>query len=221
MKSMFKMLLSGVLGLAVIGAMMFVPAGTFNYWQAWVILAVTVISSWIMSIYFLRTNPAVLQRRQVTLESRSVQKLLIGVAVLFYVGMVVLSALDHRFGWSEVPTAVCLVGALLVAVAFSGVTLVLAQNSHAALTIRVEESQSLISTCLYGKVRHPMYTCNTLVMIGNPLALGSYWGLVFVIPMSLVFALRIRDEEKLLQEELDGYRQYMQKVPSRVVPGIW
>ena len=97
----------------------------------------------------------------------------------------------------------------------------LAQNSHASLTIRVEESQSLVSTGLYGKVRHPMYTCNALMMVSNPLALGSYWGLVFVIPMFLVFALRIRDEEKLLQEELDGYRQYMEKVPSRVVPGIW
>jgi protein-S-isoprenylcysteine O-methyltransferase Ste14 len=135
--------------------------------------------------------------------------------------MVVLSALDHRFGWSVVPTAISLVGVVLLAVAFNGFTLVLAQNSHAAWTVRVEESQPLISTGLYGVVRHPMYTCNALMMVGNPLALGSYWGLVFVIPMSLVFALRIRDEEKLLQEELDGYRQYMQKVPSRVVPGIW
>ena len=98
-----QMLLSGFIALALIGAMMFVPAGTFNYWQAWLVLAVTVISSWIMSIYFLRTNPAVLQRRQVTLESRSVQKALIGVAFVFFAAMVVLSALDHRFGWSHVP----------------------------------------------------------------------------------------------------------------------
>jgi protein-S-isoprenylcysteine O-methyltransferase Ste14 len=221
MKSIFKMLLSGLLGLAVIGAVMFVAAGTFNYWQAWVVLAIWVISSWIMSIYFLRTDPAVLQRRQLTSESRPVQKVLIGGAVLCVAGMIVLSALDHRFGWSVVPTAISLVGAVLFAVAFNGFTLVLAQNSHAAFTVRVEESQPLISTGLYGLVRHPMYTCNTLVMVGIPLALGSYWGLVFIIPIFLLFALRIRDEEKLLQEELGGYREYMQKVPSRVVPGIW
>jgi protein-S-isoprenylcysteine O-methyltransferase Ste14 len=221
MKSIFKMLLSGLLGLAVFGALMFVPAGTFNYWQAWVVLAVTVISSWIMSIYFLRTDPAVLQRRQLTSESRPVQKVLIGGVVLCWAGMVVLSALDHRFGWTVVPTAICLVGAVLLAVGLNSVTLVLAQNSHAALTIRVEESQPLISTGLYGVVRHPMYTCNAFLMVGNPLALGSYWGLVFNIPLFLLFALRIRDEEKLLQEELDGYREYMRKVPSRLVPGIW
>lgn len=221
MKSILRMLLSGLLGFALVGALMFVPAGTFNYWQAWLVLAVSVVSSWIMSIYFLRTDPAVLQRRQVTRESRSVQKVLIGGAFLLYAGMVVLSALDHRFGWSGVPTAVSLLGAVLLAVGFNGVTVVLAQNSHAAMTIRVEESQPLISTGLYGVVRHPMYTCNALIMIGNPLALGSYWGLTFVVPFFVVFALRIRDEERLLQEELDGYRQYMQKVSSRVVPGIW
>ena len=221
MKSILKMLLSGILGLAVIGALMFVPAGTFNYWQAWVVLAVTVISSWIMSVYFLRTNPSVLQRRQLTRESRSVQKVLIGGAVLCWAGMVVLSALDHRFGWTVVPTAISLVGAVLLAVGFNGVTLVLAQNSHASMTIRVEESQPLISTGLYGMVRHPMYTFNAFVMVGTPLALGSYWGILFVIPSLLVFALRIRDEEKLLQEELDGYQEYMQKVPHRLVPGIW
>jgi protein-S-isoprenylcysteine O-methyltransferase Ste14 len=140
---------------------------------------------------------------------------------LCWAGMVVLSALDHRFGWTVVPTAICLVGAVLLAVGLNSVTLVLAQNSHAALTIRVEESQPLISTGLYGVVRHPMYTCNAFLMVGNPLALGSYWGLVFNIPLFLLFALRIRDEEKLLQEELDGYREYMRKVPSRLVPGIW
>jgi hypothetical protein len=106
MKSIFKMLLSGLLGLAVIGAVMFAAAGTFNYWQAWVVLAVWVISSWIMSIYFLRTDPAVLQRRQLTSESRPVQKVLISSAVLCVAGMLVLSALDHRFGWSVVPTAI-------------------------------------------------------------------------------------------------------------------
>lgn len=221
MKSIFKMLLSGILWLAVIGALMFVPAGTFNYWQAWMVLAVTVISSWIMSIYFLRTHPAVLQRRQVSRESRSVQKVFLSAAVLCWAGMVVLSGLDHRFGWTEVPTAICLVGAVLLAVGFNGFTLVLAQNSHASITIRVEDSQPLISTGLYGVVRHPMYTCNAFVMVGNPLALGSYWGLVFVIPIFLLFAVRIRDEEKLLQEELDGYHEYMQKVPHRLMPGIW
>ncbi len=221
MTSMLKMLMTSVVGLAAFGALMFVPAGTFNYWQAWLVLAVTVISSWIMSIYFLRTDPEVLQRRQLTPESRPLQKLLIGIAFVCWGAMIVVSSLDHRFGWSEVPPVVCLVGAALLAAGLNGITLVLVQNSHAATTIRVEESQTLISTGLYGMVRHPMYTCNAFIMLGNPLALGSYWGLVFVVPIVLVFALRIRDEEALLREELDGYHQYMQQVPRRLVPGVW
>jgi protein-S-isoprenylcysteine O-methyltransferase Ste14 len=137
------------------------------------------------------------------------------------VAMVVVSALDYRFGWSPVPTGICLVGDVLVAVGLGVVVLVIIQNSYAAATVRVEAGQQLVSTGLYGMVRHPMYAGNVIMMVGVPLALGSYWGLVFVIPGLLVLALRIRDEEKLLQEELDGYREYTQKVRYRLVPGMW
>jgi protein-S-isoprenylcysteine O-methyltransferase Ste14 len=99
--------------------------------------------------------------------------------------------------------------------------LVVIQNSHAAATVRVEEDQQLVSTGLYGLARHPMYTGNLSLIVGIPLALGSYWGLVFVIPGLIVLTLRIHDEEKLLQEELDGYREYTQKVRYRLVPYLW
>jgi protein-S-isoprenylcysteine O-methyltransferase Ste14 len=135
--------------------------------------------------------------------------------------LVVVSALDHRFGWSQVPTAICLVGDVLVAVGLGVAMQVLIQNSHAAATIRVEAGQTLVSTGLYGLVRHPMYTGNVIVMVGTPLALGSYWGLVFIVSGLIVLGLRIRDEEKLLQEELDGYREYTRKVRSRLVPLMW
>lgn len=218
---MMRMLLTSGLGFVAFGALMFVPAGTFNYWQAWLVLAVSVVSAWILSIYFLRTDPAVLQRRQMTRESRPLQKVLIGIAFACWAGMVVVSSLDHRYGWSEVPTVICLVGAAVLAAGLNGSTLVVAQNAHAATTIRVEESQPLVSSGLYGMVRHPMYTCNAFVMVGTALTLGSYWGIVFVVPVMLIFAIRIRDEEELLREELEGYRQYMQKVPRRLVPGVW
>jgi protein-S-isoprenylcysteine O-methyltransferase Ste14 len=150
-----------------------------------------------------------------------VQKVLIVGGYLSLAGMFVVSVLDHRFGWSPVPTAICLVGDVLAAVGIVVQMLVVIQNSHAAATVRVEAGQTLISTGLYGLVRHPMYTGNVIMMIGIPLALGSYWGLVFVIPGLLVLALRIRDEEKLLQEELDGYREYTRKVRYRLVPCMW
>ena len=135
--------------------------------------------------------------------------------------MIVVSALDHRFGWSSVPTAISLVGDVLVAIGLGVVVLVIIQNNHAATTVRVEEGQKVVSTGLYGLVRHPMYTGNLIMMIGIPLAVGSYWGLVFVVAGLIVLASRIRDEEKLLREELTGYREYTQKVRYRLVPSMW
>jgi protein-S-isoprenylcysteine O-methyltransferase Ste14 len=222
-KAISKTLVFGVVQLVVLGLLLFLPAGTFNYWQAWVFLVVA-ISTWILSIYLLRANPVALQRRMrggPTAETRMVQKVVMGGFWLSLATMFVVSALDHRFGWSPVPTAICLVGDVLVAVGLGVVMLVVMQNSYAAVTVRVEAGQKLVSTGLYGLVRHPMYTGNVIMMVGIPLALGSYWGLVFVVPGLIVLALRIRDEEKLLQEELDGYREYTQQVRYRLVPGMW
>ena len=156
-----------------------------------------------------------------TAETRMAQKVVIAGLYLSLAAMVVVSALDHRFGWSPVPTAICLVGDVLVAVGLGVSAAVVIQNSYAAATVRVKEGQKVVSTGLYGLVRHPMYTGNVIMMIGIPLALGSYWGLIFVAPGVIVLAWRIRDEEKLLQKELDGYREYTQKVRYRLVPAMW
>jgi protein-S-isoprenylcysteine O-methyltransferase Ste14 len=218
------MLAFGLVEPVAFGLILFLAAGTFNYWQAWVFLVVFAVSGWIPSIYLMRTNPVALQRRMrggPTAETRTTQKIVMGSSWLSLASMFAVSALDHRFGWSSVPTAICLVGDVLVAVGLSVMMLVVIQNSHAAATIRVEAGQKLISTGFYGLVRHPMYTGNVIMMVGIPLALGSYWGLVFVIPGVILLALRIRDEETLLQEELDGYREYTQKVRYRLVPCMW
>jgi protein-S-isoprenylcysteine O-methyltransferase Ste14 len=219
-----KMLVFGLVEPVVFGSILFLAAGTFEYWQAWVFLVVFALSGWIPSIYLLRTNPVALQRRMrggPTAETRAVQKVVMGSAWLSLAAMFTVSGLDHRLGWSSVPTAICLVGNVLVAVGLSVMMQVVIQNSHAAATVRVEAGQTLISSGLYGLVRHPMYTGNVVMMVGIPLALGSYWGLVFVIPGVILLALRIRDEERLLQEELDGYREYTQKVRYRLVPCMW
>ena len=224
MKTIPKMVVFGLAELVVFGSMLFFPAGTFNYWQAWVFLVVVAVAAWIPAIYLLRTNPVALQRRMrggPTAESRMAQKVVIGGLYLSLAAMVVVSALDHRFGWSPVPTAICLVGDVLVAVGLGVVALVLVQNSYAAATVQVESGQTVVSTGLYGLVRHPMYTGNVIMMVGIPLALGAYSGLVFVVPGLIVLASRIRDEEKLLQKDLDGYREYTETVRYRLVPGMW
>lgn len=221
MKSTLRMTITGYLGFAVMASLLFVPAGTFDYWQAWAFLGIVAVAGWVLSVYFMRTNPVVLERRMPAAESRGLQKTIMAGVYLLTAATVVVSGLDRRFGWSEVPTAVCLAGLVLTVVGICGIGLVLAQNSHASVTIRVESGQELVSTGLYGLVRHPMYTSNVFLMVGLPVALGSYWGLLFAIPSLVMFAVRIRDEEKLLQEELGGYSEYMQQVRYRLVPLVW
>jgi len=217
-------LVFGLLELVIFGAILFLSAGTFNYWQAWAFLVVFAVSTWIPGIYLLRTNSVALQRRMhagPTAETRTVQKVFILGWYFSLAAIFVASALDHRFGWSSVPTPICLVGLVLVAVGLSVMMLVVIQNNYAAATVRVEPGQELISTGLYGLVRHPMYTGNVIMMVGIPVALGSYWGLAFVTLGLIVLVSRIRDEEKLLKDELGGYREYTQKVRYRLVPAMW
>ncbi|OBK45124.1 isoprenylcysteine carboxylmethyltransferase family protein [Mycobacterium sp. 1081908.1] len=224
MKTIPKMLVFAVIEFVVFGAMLFFPAGTFNYWQAWVFLVVVGISAWIPAVYLLRMNPAALEARMrggPAAEGRMAQRVIIAGLYASLAAMVVVSALDHRFGWSPVPTAVCVVGDVLVAIGLGVVAMVIIQNSYASATVQVQADQKVVSSGLYGMVRHPMYTGNVIMMVGIPLALGSYWGLIFVVPGLLVLAWRIGDEEKLLQKELDGYREYTQKVRYRLVPSMW
>ncbi|MGV0733128.1 methyltransferase family protein [Mycolicibacter sinensis] len=224
MKTFGKGLLSASLGLLAFGLLLFVPAGTLHYWQAWVFLAVFAVSTWIPSIYLMRTNPAALQRRMRAgplAESRPLQRLVITAVFICFAAMFVLSALDHRFGWSVVPTPVCLLGDALVAIGLGVAMVVVIQNGYAAANVTVEAGQTLVSTGLYGWVRHPMYTGNVLLMIGTPLALDSYWGLVLLLPGMVLLVLRIRDEERLLTAELSGYREYTRKVRYRLFPYFW
>ena len=221
MKSFVKAAISVLQGTALCAAVVFATAGTFDYWQAWVFLAVVSVCGWITSGYFLYTNPSVLQRRLPAAETRSLQRLVVVAVFVLWAAMLTVSALDHRFGWSAVPAPISWAGNVLVATGMGLVGVVLVQNSHAAVTVRVAAGQHLVSDGLYGLVRHPMYTCNTLLLVGTPLALGSYWGITLLGPGLAIFALRIRDEEELLQSELEGYREYMQQVRHRLIPGIW
>jgi protein-S-isoprenylcysteine O-methyltransferase Ste14 len=224
MKLLAKWTLSSCVGVLVFVAMLFLPAGTLHYWQGWVFLAVFALTTWIPSGYLIRTNPAALERRMRAgpkKENRPVQKIISSIAFASLVALVVVSATDHRYGWSVVPQAVSVIGDVLVAIGLGLAMLVVIQNGYAAANITVESGQTLASTGLYGLVRHPMYTGNIVLMIGIPLALGSYWGLLFVLPGLVSLALRIRDEEGLLEQELRGYREYEQQVHYRLVPYLW
>jgi protein-S-isoprenylcysteine O-methyltransferase Ste14 len=224
MKTVIQAVGYGAIVVVVLGLLLFWPAGTFDYWQAWVFLVVYAVAAVAPTIYWGVTNPTVLRRRMhggPVAETRITQKLAsTGLFVTFAV-LIVVSALDHRFGWSTAPTAVSVAGDVLVAAGLGIGILTVAQNSYAAANITVEAEQHVISTGLYGFVRHPMYLAAVIMMVGIPLALGSYWGLVGLVLGLLVLEMRIDDEENMLEHELAGYGEYTQKVRSRLVPFVW
>jgi len=223
MKIALQTLASGLFGVAFFAVLLFLPAGTLNYWQAWVFIAVFGVNT-VVAGFFAVKDPATLQRRMKagpTAETRTLQKLAITATILAVAALLVVSALDHRFGWSHVPVPVIVFGDILVALGLGIAQLVVGQNRYAGATIAVEADQKVVSTGLYGLVRHPMYVGTLIMMIGTPLALDSYWGLLAIVFAVPVLAARINDEEKMLRQELDGYDEYTQKVHYRLVPGVW
>jgi protein-S-isoprenylcysteine O-methyltransferase Ste14 len=219
-----RVVISSVIGIAAFAVLLFVPAGTVNYWQGWALLAVFTAASLVPTLYLARMDPAALERRThagVKAETRPVQKVVIAGTFIAFGAMLVVPALDYRFGWSHVPAWLSVLGDVMVATGLGLAMWVVVQNRYAAANITIEDGQPLVSTGLYGIVRHPMYSGNVILMIGIALALGSYWALLLVLVGLLLMAVRILDEEKLLNAELDGYRQYTQKVRYRLVPLIW
>lgn len=224
MKLVVNAVASMLFGVLFFGLGLFLPAWTFDYWQAWVFMAVFMVATMIPSFYLAVTDPATLQRRLKagpTAETRPVQRIVMTAVPLSVVALLVLSAVDHRFGWSSVPLPVVILGDVLVVIGLLVAQLVVIQNRHASATITVEAGQELVSTGLYGVVRHPMYLGALIMMIGMPLALDSYWGLAVVPPALFALGARIGDEEKMLSAELAGYGEYTQRVRHRVVPGVW
>lgn len=209
-------------GLVVLGVLLFLPAGTLDYWRAWVFLATFTVSTAVPSIYLFRVDRAAFQRRlKAGQESRPAQQVAILLLLLISLAQLVLSAFDHRFGWSAVPAVVSLIGDAMLAIGLVLAMAVVIQNRYAAANVAVEGGQQVISTGLYGIVRHPMYSGALIMMVGIPLALGSWRGLGFVVPIVAVLMVRILDEEKMLEQELDGYGEYMRSVRFRMVPNIW
>ncbi|PXX08165.1 methyltransferase family protein [Mycolicibacterium moriokaense] len=224
MKTAIQATTSTIIGLGLFLLLVFLPAGTFDYWRGWAFIAVFAAATLIPSVYLAATNPAALQRRMQAgpaAETRPLQKAIITFAFLSMGAMIVVSVLDYRFGWSSVPAAVSVVGDVLVGAGLLIAMITTIQNGYAAANVKVESEQTVVSTGVYSLVRHPMYFGNIVMMIGGPLALGSYWALLFVIPGLAVLATRILDEEKLLSLELTGYADYIQRVHYRLVPYVW
>lgn len=215
---------SSILGIAGFALLLFIPAGTLRYWQAWAFLGVFTAASLLPSLYLNRLDPAAIERRRRAgpkAETRPVQKVVVTGILVSFTGMLMIAGLDRRYGWSQMPTAVSILGDIMLAVGLGVSILVVFQNRYAAATITIEEGQPLASTGLYGVVRHPMYSASVVMMIGMALALGSYWDLMVTALGAGLLVVRILDEEKLLGEQLAGYRDYTDEVRYRLVPLVW
>ncbi len=207
--------------LVVLMLLLFVPAWTFDFWQAWVYAGVVFIPFTCVATYLLFTDPALIERRMHTQEKEPQQKWVVLLTVIWYLLIFVFPGLDKRFGWSSVPTAIVLGTDLLVFLGYLLIFFVLRENSYASRVVEVEQGQKVISSGPYAIVRHPMYVGTLVMFVLTPLALGSGWGLIVALPLIPVLMARIMNEEKVLATGLPGYPEYMQKVRYRLVPGIW
>jgi len=204
--------------------MIFLPAWSATYWQGWLYWLLFGACCIVVTLYFLRHDRALIERRMRAgpgAETEPRQKLILSFASVALIGMYVVSALDHRFGWMSVPAWLVLVGDALIVLSFYGFFLTFRENSFAAATVRVENAQPVISTGPYAIVRHPMYTAALALFVGTPLALASWWGLVPAGALVAMIVWRLLDEENYLARHLPGYADYQDKVRTHLVPGLW
>ncbi len=225
MNDLNKRAFAGLLQLMIVLALLlFLPAWTLDYWQAWVFLAVFFVSVLAITIYLMKNDPQLLERRVNAgpgAEKEKSQKIIQLLASIAFIAVIVLPPIDHRFAWSTMPPYVSAAGDILVALGLLFVFFVFKENTFTSATIEVGAEQKIITTGPYAFVRHPMYVGGLVMLLGVPLALGSWWGLLTVIPITLVIVWRLLDEEKFLAQNLAGYSEYQNKVRSRLLPFIW
>jgi len=207
--------------IVVMGLMFFLPAGTIKYWEAWAYMAILVIPMIIFLFYLIKHDPELLERRMKMKEKETEQKTIIKIGSLIFILIYLIPGFDQRYGWSSVPVATIIIADIIV---FSGYLLfvrVLMENSYASRIVEVELQQKVITTGPYRIVRHPLYSAVFLMYCFGPLALGSYWAMIGSVLLIVILVARIKNEEKVLSRELEGYQDYLQKTKYRLVPGIW
>lgn len=221
MKLLFSALAKLILGLAVIATLLFAPAGTFSFPGAWRLLMLLFIPMIIMGVALMIWAPETLSRRLRSKEVRVKQKGVVALSGIMFVASFILAGLDFRFGWSEVPFWVTWTAGSIFLLSYGMYAEVLRENEWLSRSIEVMEGQKVVSTGLYGIIRHPMYTATIGMFLGMPLVMGSWWAFLVMVPYILATVARIKDEEMLLTKELDGYQEYKEKVRWRLVPHIW
>ena len=218
-----KMWLALVVAFVLIALTLFLAAGTLNYWQGWVYLGVSAVSSVLLDLSIMK-DPILLENRTKagpTAEKRAIQKIIVLCAGISAIAAFIVPGIDRRFGWSSVPPWLSIAGDLLVILAMWMVFRVFKENSFGSATIEVANDQKVISTGPYAIVRNPLYASAAVIFIGMSLAMGSYWGLIPSILTIFSLVWRLFDEEKFLVQNLSGYKEYCTKVRWHLIPGLF
>lgn len=221
MKLLVNALLKFVSGLAAVGLLLFLPAGTLRYWNAWLFSALLFLPMLMVGILLFLKAPELLEKRLNTREQEGTQKAVVALSALIFCLGFVLAGLDFRFGWSHMPTWLVAAAAVLQLVSYGLYAEVMRENAYLSRTVEIQENQKVIDTGLYGVVRHPMYLAVTLLFLTIPLVLGSWPCFVLFLCTPALLVVRIRNEEQVLVRGLPGYTEYQQRVRWRLIPFIW
>ena len=221
MKLFVEAIVKFLLGVVLVGVLIFLPAGTLNYLNGWILMGILFVPMFVAGIIMLVKNPKLLESRLTAKEKEKEQDLVVKLSGLMFVAGFVVAGLDYRFKWLELPLFVTIIGAVVFISSYILYALVLKQNTFLSRTIGVQENQYVIDTGLYGVVRHPMYTATIFLFLSMPLVLGSIFSFFIFLFYPVLIILRIKNEEKVLAEQLIGYKDYLKTVKYRLIPYIW
>lgn len=217
----FQAIIKFVLGVVVIGILLFLPAGSFQYWNAWLFMGILFVPMFLAGIVLMFKNPVLLRKRLQAKEQQKEQSLVIKLSGLMFLAGFVIAGLNFRFQWIVLPDQVVWTGAVLFLLSYLLYAEVLRENTYLSRTVEVQEEQKVIDTGLYGIVRHPMYSATLILFLSMPIVLGSIISFVIFLTYPVIIAKRIRNEEEVLAKELDGYAVYREKVKYRLIPFVW
>lgn len=217
----WQALAKGIGGLAVMVLLLFLPAGSWGYWQAWLFLGLLFVPMTCVAIWLLVREPELLAKRLSSKEQEKAQRQVVALSALMFIAGFLLAGFDQRYGWSEMPAWVVAIAAVVMVCGYGLYAEVMRENAYLSRTVEVQENQKVISTGLYGIVRHPMYAATMVLYLAMPIVLGSWVALIPFLAYPFIIARRIRNEEHVLEEGLTGYCEYEQQVRYRLIPFIW
>lgn len=220
-KLFFEAILKYLLGVILVGVLIFLPAGTFAYWNGWLFMALLFVPMFVAGIVMMIKSPDLLKSRLNVKEKESQQKEVVAISGLMFLAGFIIAGLNYRYNWLVLPNAFVIVGSILFLISYLIYAEVLRENVFLLRTIEVKEGQKLVDTGLYGIVRHPMYTATIFLFLSMPLILGSLYSFLIFLVYPFVIVKRIKNEEKVLEKDLAGYKEYKEKVKFKLFPFIW